>query len=113
MATRLEEQAIALFDCHRDRGFTSSDPAKQAEKLLEEVGEFVGAVMRGDKLNALMEAGDVAWLLVDMLNVMDSDYLLAVGMAGSLDKLTARHGGPEVIDPACTTARTVFTGDSN
>jgi NTP pyrophosphatase (non-canonical NTP hydrolase) len=107
--TRLEEQAIALFNCHRDRGFTSSDPARQTEKLLEEVGEFVAAVMRGDKREALMEAGDVAWLLVDMLNVMGSDYLLAVGMAASLDKCTARHGGPEIRDEHATIARRVFS----
>ena len=91
MGTRLEDQAIKLFDYHRDIGFTTSDPAKQIAKLLEEVGEFVEAVMSGDKSNALMESGDVAWLLVDILNVMDSDYLLAVGMGSSLEKLQKRH----------------------
>ncbi len=102
--TRLEEQAIALFDCHRDRSFTTSDPSAQTAKLLEEVGEFIEAVMNGDKQNAVMEAGDVAWLLVDMLNVMGSVYLLAVGMAGALDKLTARHGGPPIISEHLTIA---------
>ena len=89
--TRLEAQAIELFNKHRDKGFTSSDKAKQAKKLLEEVGEFVEAVMNDDKRNAVMEAGDVAWLLVDMLNVMDSEYLLATGMSISLQKLVDRH----------------------
>ena len=89
--TRLEERAILLFESHRDKGFTSSDPAKQTAKLLEEVGEFVEAVMQGDSAYACMEAGDVAWLLVDMLNVMGSDTLLAAGMAVSLDKLHQRH----------------------
>ena len=103
--TRLEEQAIALFNCHRDRGFTSSDPARQAAKLLEEVGEFVEAVMNGDKQNAVMEAGDVAWLLIDMLNVLRSDYLLAVGMAASLDKCTNRHGGPPIVSEHLTIAK--------
>ena len=90
--TRLEGQAIRLFDYHRDNGFTSSDPAAQAAKLLEEVGEFIEAIMRSDEEAALMEAGDVAWLLVDMLNVMGSKYLLATGMGCSLDKLQERHG---------------------
>lgn len=96
MGTRLEKRALVLFDERRDLsrrrgGFTSSDPTKQVEKLLEEVGEFVAAVMRKDSSSALMEAGDVAWLLVDMLHVMGSDYLLAVGMATALDKLEIRH----------------------
>ena len=92
MSTRLENEAIRLFDYHRDRGsFTTSNRAKQVEKLLEEVGEFIGAVMDGDQTNAQMEAGDVAWLLVDMLHVMGSDYLLATGMAMALDKLKQRH----------------------
>lgn len=91
MATRLEVRAIELFNKHRDPGFASSDPAKQIEHLLEEVGEFVAAVMRQDSSEALMEAGDVAWLLVDILNVMDCKYLLAVGMEMSLDKIEARH----------------------
>lgn len=91
MTTRLEMSAIELFDTHRDVGFTTSDPARQVEKLMEEVGEFVAAVMRHDSSEALMEAGDVAWLLVDILNVMGSDYLLAVGMATALEKLKDRH----------------------
>ena len=92
MSTRLEHEAIALFNHNRDSGFTTSDVSMQVEKLHEEVGEFVGAVMRDDKRAALMEAGDVAWLLVDILNVLGSDYLLAVGMAGALQKLQERHG---------------------
>ena len=91
MATRLEERALRLFDYARDTGFTSSDKAKQVSKLLEEVGEFIEAIMNDDPRSALMEAGDVAWLLVDMLNVAGSEYLLAVGMASSLNKLEARH----------------------
>lgn len=99
--TRLEEQAIALFDFHRDNGsFTSSAPGDQIQKLLEEVGEFVGAIVRGDTDNALEEAGDVAWLLVDILNVAGSRYQLAVGMAAVLDKLVQRHGGPPLTDPS-------------
>lgn len=92
MATRLETRAITLFDAHRDTGFTSSDPATQIAKLMEEVGEFTAAVMRRDVSEALMEAGDVAWLLVDILHVLGGDYLLAVGMARSLEKLVQRHG---------------------
>ena len=91
MTTRLEHQAIDLFDRHRDVGFTSSDPAKQVSKLLEEVGEFIEAVMAGDKSNAVMESGDVAWLLVDILNVMDCKYTLATGMGIALEKLQERH----------------------
>lgn len=90
--TRLEEQATRLFDFHRDHGFTTSDKSKQVAKLMEEVGEFVEAVMNDDGDAAIMEAGDVAWLLVDILNVMDAKYLLATGMGISLDKLLARHG---------------------
>ena len=91
MSTRLEHDAIRLFDFHRDRGFTTSNKAKQIAKLLEEVGEFVEAVINDDPLEALMEAGDVAWLLVDILHVMKSEYLLSVGMATSLEKLKQRH----------------------
>ena len=90
--TRLEKRALELFDEHRQSGFTSSDSAKQIEKLLEEVGEFVAAVMRKDSSSALMEAGDVAWILVDILHIMGSDYLLAVGMATALEKLESSHG---------------------
>ena len=70
---------------------------QQIEKLLEEVGEFVAAVMQGNVDDAVMEAGDVAWLLVDILNVMNSKYLLATGMGIALDKLMERHG-PIVFD---------------
>lgn len=87
MATRLEVRAVELFDKH----FTSSDPATQIKHLLEEIGEFVAAVMKQDSSEALMEAGDVAWLLVDILHVMDCECLLAVGMSMSLDKLEARY----------------------
>jgi len=90
MSTRLEHEGIALFDSRRDIGFSTSIPSKQAAKLLEEVGEFIEAVMNDDCDNALMEAGDVAWLLVDMLHVMGSDYLLAVGMHSALDKMKLR-----------------------
>ena len=91
MTTRLEKRALELFDEHRRGGFTSSDSTKQVEKLMEEVGEFVAAVMRKDSGSALMEAGDVAWVLVDILHVMGSDYLLAVGMNIALEKLESRH----------------------
>lgn len=92
MATRLETRAITLFDTYRDAGFTSSDPAKQVAKMMEEVGEFTAAVMTRDLPEALMEAGDVAWLLVDILHVLGCEHLLAVGMATSLEKLVQRHG---------------------
>ena len=95
MSTRLEHDAIRLFDFHRDTGFTTSNQPQQLAKLLEEVGEFVEAVANNDKANALMEAGDVAWLLVDILKVMGSEYLLAVGMASSLEKLKIRHGSEQ------------------
>ncbi|MCG8506196.1 MAG: hypothetical protein MI755_16450 [Sphingomonadales bacterium] len=92
MTTRMEKEAIRHFDHFRDQGYTSSDPADQIEHLLEEVGEFVGAVLKGDELEAVMEAGDVAWLLVDILHVLGSHGSLSAGMAMSLDKLIDRHG---------------------
>lgn len=92
MSTRLEHQGIKLFDYHRDSGFTISDTAKQIAKLMEEVGEFVEAIMNGDTDEATMEAGDVAWMLVDILHVAKSKYLLATGMGIALDKLIKRHG---------------------
>lgn len=95
MATRLENEAVRLFDAHRDKGFTTSQVPAQLAKLLEEVGEFVEAVAKGDVSEACMEAGDVAWLLVDILNVMGSPYLLAVGMSQALEKLQRRHGENE------------------
>lgn len=90
MTTRLEMQAIELFNKHRDIGFTSSDKAAQIKKLMEEVGEFIEAVMNGDKMEATMEAGDVAWLLVDILNVMGANPLSS-GQFAALEKLLARH----------------------
>ena len=70
MSTRLEHEGIKLFDSRRDIGFTTSSKSKQIAKLLEEVGEFIEAAMNDDIDNAVMEAGDVAWLLVDILHVM-------------------------------------------
>lgn len=99
MSTRLEHEGIKLFDSRRDIGFTTSNQSKQIAKLLEEVGEFAEAVMNNDKDNALMEAGDVAWLLVDILHVMGSDYLLAVGMATALDKMKHRLARSLVKEP--------------
>jgi len=93
--TRLEQEAIKLFDKNRDEhdGFTTSNIPCQVKHLGEEVGEFIEAVMNDDTDNALMEAGDVAWLMVDILNNMQhgkEKYLLAVGMASSLQKLQER-----------------------
>ena len=90
MSTRLEHEGVKLFDSRRDIGFSTSNQPKQIAKLLEEVGEFIEAAMNNDHENAVMEAGDVAWLLVDILHVMGSDYLLATGMALALDKMKAR-----------------------
>lgn len=101
MATRLEHQAIDLFDKHRDAGFTSSDNSAQIRKLMEEVGEFIEAVCNGDLKEMRMEAGDVAWLLVDIIHVRErkvaekcdrdmQHHLLSSGMASALNKLQAR-----------------------
>ena len=91
MTTNLEKQAITFFDKHRDCGsFTTSDQANQIRKLSEEVGEFIEAVINKDKANAVMEAGDVAWLLVDILNVLGADQL-STGQFIALEKLHRRH----------------------
>jgi NTP pyrophosphatase (non-canonical NTP hydrolase) len=90
--TRLEREAIEFFNKHRDIGFTTSSTSELLKKLLEEVGEFVEAVIEDDEnRDPVMEAGDIAMLLVDILNVIGSEYSLSVGMDMALEKLKERH----------------------
>ena len=96
MTPKDELLACDFFDQHRDKGyFTSSNPLAQQRKLLEEVGEFIEACLIGDIDAAAMEAGDVAWLIVDMLHVMGSPFTLDQCMEITMTKLQQRHSGDQ------------------